>query len=190
MGWWTIFSAKRLGWSVVHVEIQQGESGPHDTQPAPILVTKSSQWMMGAPGPHKPNLTSGHPSEECKWSQKEVRREPRETQERRHHNLRSLQTSIRLLILGHRIAISAKAVAAIDRAVTPGPERHRGFRATLGALYLEHFSRAGGKTSPLLRSPRRSASLTALGVIYEAPRIKELLLPSGEDKLPPTIYAY
>ena len=95
-----------------------------------------------------------------------------------------------VLELRHGVPIPAKAVAAVYRTVSSGPERYGGLVAALSTLNLEHFPGTRREATPLFSASGGSAGLAPLGLVYKAPRIEELLLPYRENKLTAAVYAY
>ncbi len=90
--------------------------------------------------------------------------------------------------------LRTKAIAAIDGPIAPGPERHHGVDAALGADCRMHLagsateSAAAAATAPLLTLAGRTALGTTTGLVGESLRSEELLLSSGEGKFIPTFY--
>ena len=69
------------------------------------------------------------------------------------------------------VAHPAEAIAAVNRAITPGQEGDRGIRPAFRAYYGMHCARRVPvpTTHPLVGAPGRAASLASLWLINVAP---------------------
>ena len=94
----------------------------------------------------------------------------------------------------------AEAIAAVDGAVTPRPERDHGIVSAFGADDGVHFTRpvlvhsatataTTTATAALFRSAYCPATAATLGLVAKAPGLEEFLFPNGEDELAATLHA-